>query len=247
MTPKLYLGDQEIDPVDPTPGISKIGDVTYYLDLMQGTDEWLQKRLGILTASEMKLILTPTLKIAANAKEKQHLYTLLAQRVNSYIEPTYISDDMLRGINSEMEVRRIYGENHAAVKSCGFITTNRLGFTLGYSPDGLVGDDGLIETKTRMAKYQVQTILEGEVPAEYMLQLQTGLLVTGRKWIDFISYCGGMPFVVIRVHPDPKFQDAITEAARAFEMRLQSKLAEYTDLASRMVQTEHIEDEDLPL
>jgi len=244
---ELYMGDQEITPVDPTPGVVTVGDVTYHLDLIQGTDEWLHQRLGIMTASEMKLILTPTLKIAANAKEKLHLYALLAQRVNDYIEPSYVSDDMLRGINSEAEVQRIYGENHAPVRNCGFVTTDRLGFTLGYSPDGLVGDDGLIEIKTRMAKHQMQTILDGDVPTEYMLQLQTGLLVTGRKWIDFISYCGGLPMFVKRVFPDPKFQDAIIEAAHGFEMRLQGKLAEYKAKAAIMIQTERLDDEDISI
>ena len=58
------------------------------------------------------------------------------------------------------------------------------GWKLGYSPDGLVGDDGLIEVKSRRAKKQLQTILSGQVPAENMPQLQAGLLVSGRSWIS---------------------------------------------------------------
>jgi hypothetical protein len=61
------------------------------------------------------------------------------------------------------------------------------GWTLGYSPDGLVGDDGLIEIKAPRAKTHLRTILADEVPAHYMAQCQAGLLVTGRKWIDFVS------------------------------------------------------------
>lgn len=66
----------------------------------------------------------------------------------------------------------------------------------------------------------MQTIAEDAVPDEYMIQLQTGLLVSGRKWIDFISYCGGLPMFVKRVEPDPKIQDAIVAAATAFEVKL---------------------------
>ena len=247
MTQKLHLGDQEIEPVDPTPGIIKVGDVTYHLDLIQGTDDWLNQRLGIMTASEMKLVLTATLKIANNAKEKQHLYALLAQRITRYVEPNYVSDDMLRGIEDEIEVRRLYSENHAPVHNCGFITTERLGFVLGYSPDGLIGDEGLMECKSRLAKYQVQTILADEVPLDYMLQLQTGLLVTGRKWIDFVSYCAGLPMFVKRVFPEPKFQTAIVDAARGFEMRLQDELARYKSIAKTMIQTERKDDGDFPI
>ena len=53
-----------------------------------------------------------------------------------------------------------------------------------------MGDDGLIECKSRRQKFQVETISADQVPAEYMLQIQTGFLVSGRKWLDFISYCG---------------------------------------------------------
>lgn len=61
-----------------------------------------------------------------------------------------------------------------------------------------------------------------------MLQIQTGLLVIHRKWVDYASYCGGMPMVSIRVLPDPKIQDAIIAAATAFEQRLTAKLGEYS-------------------
>ncbi|MBX4389892.1 hypothetical protein K4H03_27830, partial [Mycobacterium tuberculosis] len=78
----------------------------------------------------------------------------------------------------------------------------------------------LIECKSRAGKYQVQTIATNEVPAEYMIQLQTGLLVTGRKWIDFISYSGGLPMFVKRVEPDLLMQGAILAAATAFEAKV---------------------------
>jgi hypothetical protein len=203
------------------------GEVRYYCDLMQGTNEWAAARCGMLTASEMHLIVTPTLKAASNEKERTHLYELLAQRVTGYVEPTYIGDDMLRGWSDEDDVRRLYAKHFARVEQVGFVTCDRWGFTLGYSPDGLVGDDGLIEIKSRRQKFQVQTIIEGQVPPEFMIQIQTGLLVTGRAWCDFVSYCGGLPFSPIRVLPDEKMQEAILAAATAFEQRMAEKLAAY--------------------
>lgn len=206
----------------------------YHADLIQGSDEWLSARCGLLTASEMKLILTPTLKAASNDKERAHLYELLAQRITRYVEPHYISDDMLRGHSDEMDACIAYAKHYAPLQNIGFITNSRWGFTLGYSPDGLVGKDGLVECKSRRQKFQIETIISGEVPAEYMLQLQTGLLVSERSWIDFISYSGGLPMVVTRVYPDDTMQAAIIDAATAFEERLQDKRGSFLRAVSAM-------------
>ena len=155
--------------------------ITYHPNLIQGSDEWADIRRGTITASEMSKILTPTLKIADNADTRSHVYELAAQRITGYTEPTYFGDEMLRGTAEEPLARQLYHDNFAPVTECGFITNDDHGFTIGYSPDGLVGDDGLIEIKSRRQKFQVQSIVEGEVPKEHVLQIQTGLLVTGRK------------------------------------------------------------------
>lgn len=205
--------------------------IRYHRDLIQGSDEWHAARCGLLTASEMKLILTPTLKIASNDKERAHLYELLAQRITRHVEPHYVGDDMLRGKEEEIEARILYHERYAPVDDMGFITNDEWGFTLGFSPDGLVGDDGFIECKSRRQKYQIETIVEyvsiGIPPLEYILQVQTGLLVSDRVWCDFISYSGGLPMATIRVFRDDKIQAAIVDAATAFEERLATKLDVY--------------------
>lgn len=214
-------------------------------DFEQGSDEWKAARCGLLTASEMHLIVTPTLKAASNDKERAHLYDLLAQRITSYVEPAYIGDAMLRGKEDEIEARLLYAKHFAPVESVGFITNDRWGFTLGYSPDGLVGDKGAIECKSRMQKHQLKTLVENvpaqTVPDEFVIQVQTGLLVAELEWIDFVSYCGGMPMCVIRAYPDLAVQAAIIKAATDFESRLSARLAQYdAALASgaRLVPTE---------
>lgn len=224
--------------------------ITYHHDIIQGSDEWLECRRGILTASEMKLIITPTLKIASNDKERSHLYELLAQRISGYVEPHYISDDMLRGREDELFARIAYHEKIAKVDEIGFITNDQWGFTIGYSPDGLVGDDGLIECKSRRQKFQVETIIDGEMPSDYMIQVQTGLLVSGRKWCDFISYSAGLPMITIRVFPDIQIQAAIQAAAEAFESQLQAKHAEYLAAVasnSRLIPTERRVEQEITL
>lgn len=215
--------------------------IHYHPDLIQGTEAWLAARCGILTASEMKLIITPTLKVASNDKERAHVWELAAQRITKYVEPTYIGDDMLRGMEDEIQARALYHETYAPVTEMGFITNDKWGFTIGASPDGLVGDDGLIECKSRRQKYQIETLASLAMPDDYWIQVQTLLLVSERAWCDFISYSGGLPMVTLRVFPDEKVQAAIVDAATAFEERVALRIAQYRDtLASdaRLIPTE---------
>ena len=220
-----------------------------HADLVQGSDEWLAARCGLLTASEMKLILTPTLKVASNEKERAHLYELLAQRITRYVEPHYIGDDMLRGTFDEIEAKILYSKHYAPVEEVGFITNDKWGFTLGFSPDGLVGSEGFIECKSRRQKFQVETLIAGKMPIDFALQVQTGLLVTSRKWCDFVSYSGGLPMATIRIYPDAAVQDAILTAASAFEARLAELMAEYnhtlTNVRLRLLPTERRVEQDI--
>jgi len=208
--------------------------IQYHPDLIQGSDAWLAARCGILSASETKKIITPTLKVANNGETRAHAYEIAFQRISGYVEPHYVSDAMLRGTEDEAYARAAYAQHYAPVTETGFVTSDRLGFVMGWSPDGLVGDDGAIECKSRCGKYQVQTIAENEVPDEYQIQIQTALLVSERKWVDFISYCAGLPVFVKRVEPNPEMQEAIIAAAIAFEERVTSVEQEYRSTLSAM-------------
>lgn len=218
--------------------------IKYHKDLIQGEQAWLDARRGILTASEMHKIITPTLKVADNDRTRAHVWELLAQRVSGYVEPQYISDDMLRGNLDEVRARDLYREHYSDTQSMGFITNDEWGFVIGYSPDDLVGNDGLIECKSRRQRFQVQTIVEnvatGDAVPDYLMQCQTGMLVTKRKWCDLVSYSGGLPLAVIRVHADPTIQEAIVAAATAFEKRISEKQAIYDRVAADLVPTERI-------
>lgn len=224
--------------------------IVIHEDFEQGSGDWLQARCGLLTASEMKLIITPgKLQAANNDKSRCHLYELLAQRITGYVEPSYISDDMLRGREDEVEAREIYNDEYAPVKQVGFITNDKWGFTLGYSPDGLVGEDGTIEAKGRRQKYQVETILNDAMPEEYMLQVQTGLLVSERKWCDFISFCGGLYMYTKRIYADAEIQNAIIQAATEFEKKMAAALEQWKALSTsesmRLIPTERRKEKEI--
>ncbi len=240
--------------------------ITYHMDVEQNSDAWHALRRGILTASEMKFIIAPPPEPETRVKKngepykqrewkvfsytsevKSHLYELLAQRVTGYVEPTYQSHDMERGNFDEEYAREKYDREIAPVKECGLVVNDDLGFPIAYSPDGLVGDEGLIECKSRIQKWQMKTIIEcvpGQtIPDDYLIQCQTGLYVTKRKWLDLCSFSGGMKMPVIRTYPIPRVQAAIEEAACAFEAKLQEKLAIYRDIIAsdaRLVQTERL-------
>ncbi|MCA1009076.1 YqaJ viral recombinase family protein [Rhodococcus hoagii] len=208
-------------------------------DLVQGTDEWLEQRRGIVTASVVdKLVTTKTLQVASNTESRGLTALLAAERITGWSDPTHISDDMLRGIEDEPKARAKYAEHYALVKETGFMIREDAGVKLGYSPDGLVGDNGLIEIKSRRQKIHLQTILADQVPTENMAQLQCGLLVSGRDWIDYISYCGGMPLWVKRVFPDERWFSAITAAVRAFEENAAEMIRLYEESVAGFPATE---------
>jgi hypothetical protein len=216
--------------------------LTVYSDLEQRSPEWYAARCGIVTASAVGKLITPkTVKPAAN-DDSRALATLLAsERVTGYVEDTYTSSDMWRGIVAEPFARDLYSKHYAPADECGFMVRQFDGFRIGYSPDGLVGDDGLLEIKAPRQKTHLATIVADQVPLYHMAQLQTGLLVSGRKWIDFVSFCGGMPLWVRRVTPDERWQIAILEAAEQAERAITELTDTYLSAVTGLPVTERID------
>lgn len=210
-----------------------------YTDLVQGTDEWLEARRGIVTASVVGQLITPkTIKPAANTESRALTTKLVAERITGWCEDTYVSHDMLRGSLDEPVARDLYAEHYAPVTEVGLLVRDDWGWRLGYSPDGLVGDDGQIEIKSRRPKEHLRTILADDVPAENMAQIQCGLLVSGRQWCDYVSYCGGMPMWVKRVVPDPRWHEAILAAVAQFEQAAAEMVARYEAAVAGLPATE---------
>ena len=155
--------------------------------------------------------------LADNDTARAITLSLAAERITGHVEETFTSSAMFRGILEEPLARDFYSEHRAPAVEVGFMVRNGRWGALGYSPDGLVGDDGLIEIKSRNQKVQVGTVLSDEVPAENMAQIQAGLLVSGRAWCDYVSYSSGMPMWVIRVYPNADWQAAIKLAVTRYE------------------------------
>ena len=214
-----------------------------YTDFIQGSHAWHEARLGIVTASTVgKLITTKTLTVANNDAARTLIATLAAERITGQPTDTPFTRDMERGVLDEPLARDAYAEHYAPVEEVAFITRRLKGGALiGYSPDGLVGDDGLIEIKSRKPHHQVATILAGEVPRDHMAQLQAGLLVTGRDWIDYVSYSGGLPLYVKRVEPDPDWLVAIYSATQVADQRITETIEIFTALTAGIPETEYVD------
>jgi len=200
-----------------------------YENLEQGSDEWLEARRGILTASTVgKLITARTVRPASNDYSRALTMQLVTERISGFVEPVYVTADMQRGQDDEPIARDLYAEKYAPVTEVGFMVRTETDWTLGYSPDGLISDNGLLEIKSRKPRHQVATILSDQVPPYHMAQVQAGLLVTGREWLDYCSYSGGLPMWTKRVYPDPKWHAAIIEAAQEFERTAADMTDKYT-------------------
>lgn len=213
--------------------------LTVHAELMQGSPEWHAQRRGIATASVVGRLITPkTVQPAENPESRALTFLRAAERITGWTDPTFVSDDMQRGIDDEPLARSVYAQNYAPVETVGFMTEDQWGYRIGYSPDGLVGDDGLIEIKSRRSKTQLTTILADEVPTEDYAQLQCGLLVSGRQWIDYVSYCGGMPLYVKRVLPDEKWFTAIVDAVAKLEKTVAEIIETYGQSVTGLPTTE---------
>lgn len=214
-----------------------------YPDVVQGTPEWDDLRRGVITASAIGSLITPkTVKPAANAETRSLVAQLAADRMNGWTDSSYQSYDMALGHENEPRAIDAYAQHRGVtVSHVGFMLNDTYGFPLGYSPDALVEDDGLVEAKSRRAKIHVQHVTGGGVPSEHMAQIQTGLLVTERDWLDYVSYCGGMELWIRRVHPDETWFTAIISAAKAAEEAIEQLVAKYTDAVKGMPMTERID------
>ena len=198
-------------------------------DIPQGSDAWLEARAGVLTASTIgQMITAKTIKPAMNDRSRGLCQTLIAERITGHVEPVFPNRAMTRGTLLEPEARRIYADQTGQdVDEVGFARLDTDTYTLGSSPDGLVGETGGIEIKSPSAKVHVATVLSGAIPDYNRAQVQAFLHVTGRAWCDFISYYPGEPLCIIRDFPDERWQTAIVSAAEQFEETAIAAVARY--------------------
>lgn len=183
-------------------------------DMEQGSEEWYMVRRGKPTASQFGRIITAA-KGDYSKSAKTYMYELIGEIAMGGAPvgvESYTSKQMQDGIDCEPEARRWYEFNFdCEVRQVGFVFDGRF----GCSPDGLVGDVGMLELKCPMLKTQAKYLAEGVLPPEYKQQVHGSLIVTGREWCDFVSYAPGLPEFRVRVEPD-EYTEAMREALNKF-------------------------------
>ena len=184
-------------------------------DFQQYTAEWWEARRGVPTASEFHRIISPK-KWEYAAGAQGYIHDLIAEVYDPMYgrHDQYASRAMAVGTHLEPEARRFYEFSQSCeVQQVGFCLTDDGRF--GCSPDALVGEEGGLELKGPAYKTQVKWLLDGGVPPDHLAQCHGFLIVTGRPWIDFLSYCPPLPSLFLRVERDDR-TEALGTALRKF-------------------------------
>lgn len=175
-------------------------------EIVQGTPEWHALRLGKATASRIADVCART-KTGYGASRKNYMAELVAERLTGTRSEGFTNAAMQWGTDQEPEARIAYEfYRDATVTEVAFVMHPSIADT-GASPDGLVGDDGLVEIKSPNTATHIETLLGGTVPEKYVLQMQWQMACTGRKWCDFASFDPRLPesmrLFVARIERDP--------------------------------------------
>lgn len=196
------------------------------IDCEQGTPAWLQARLGIPTASEFATLLAKGRAGGESATRRTYMLKLIGERLTGEPMWTYSNEHMERGKAMEDEARDLY----AMLRD---VEPQRVGFLrrgdVGCSPDSLIGDDGLLEIKTKLPHLHLAVLLSNELPPEHKAQVQGQLLVSGRGWVDFMSYWPALPPVIVRVPRDEPYIASLKIAAEDFLAELEQTIVRVRD------------------
>ncbi len=190
----------------------------------QGTEAWHEARAGLVTMSEVQALLVKGKDPSGfGSGALSYMHQIIGEQITGEQScPFQGNQHTARGHEMEIIARELYEERTGnAVEQCGLIVNHGA----GYSPDGLVGADGAVEIKSKLPKLQVEVLLAGEIPKEHMAQVQGGLWVAEREWLDFVSYWPGMPLFVKRAYRDEKMISLISERVEAFYQELETRMS----------------------
>jgi hypothetical protein len=191
-----------------------MADLEIFNALVQGSPEWLAERAGLPTASEASTLLVKGKgPHGLGAGAVTYAHEVAGELLTGQAAPSFTSAATERGHEMEGEIRSYYELlNGVSVDEVGFMRRGRA----GYSPDGLVGDDGLFEAKSHAPKKLIGMIINGGVPKDHRAQLDMGLLVSGRAWIDLTCYWPGIEPHVVRHHAEEKALSEMSDALERF-------------------------------
>ena len=194
----------------------------------QGSIEWLAARVGKVTASRVADVIATT-KTGYGASRANYMAELIAERLTGQPAERYTNAAMAHGTATEPEARDLYAFMvDAEVEQVGLVE-HPIVADSGASPDGLVGDDGLVEIKCPNTATHIETLLGQTVPAKYVTQMQWQMACTGRQWCDFASYDPRLPesmrIFIQRVERDEEYIAWLETEVTKFLTELDEKVA----------------------
>jgi putative phage-type endonuclease len=158
----------------------------------QRTDEWFAARLGKVTASRVADVIAKT-KSGYSTSRANYMAELICERLTGTKGESFSSAAMQWGTSTEPQARAAYeAQSGGLVEEVGFVSHCSI-FDSGASPDGLVGNDGLLEIKCPITATHIDTLMNEAVPGRYVTQMQWQMACTGRQWCDFVSYDPRLP------------------------------------------------------
>jgi hypothetical protein len=182
-------------------------------DCKQGTPEWRACRMGIPTASAFHGVLAK----GAGKTRKKYMLELAGEILTGKPAENFSNVHTERGHLLEDEARALHVQPFSQVHKVGFIRRKLAsGHYVGCSPDSLIDTDGMMEIKTKLPHLQIETLAGGRCPPEHYAQCQGALWVTGRQWLDFVSYWPELPLFVHRVYPEPEYFATLETEVNAF-------------------------------
>lgn len=185
------------------------------LEVQQGSEEWLSARAGIVTASELDNLISPTLEVREGKTPKTYLHTKLAERWQGFPLQSFGGGVMEQGSVLESEARPWFALEYGVdVETVGLVLTDDGRF--GASPDGLVKDRYGVEIKCPQPHTHVKWLLAGEVPPDHLMQCHGGMYATGLLEWRFVSYCRLFPPLVLTVKRDEAVMKLIGEQLTLF-------------------------------
>jgi hypothetical protein len=200
--------------------------IKVYNDIEQGSAEWFKVRAGIPTASEFATVMMKGRGGGESKERRKYLFALAGERLTGECAPSFTNGHMERGRVMEDDARRMYAfMKDASPERVGFVTN--AAWRAGASPDSFVGADGAIEIKTKLPSLHLACLEDDEVPEDHIAQCQGVLAITGRQWIDFVSYWPKLPLFVKRVARDEKYIATMKVAVQDFNAQLDAIVAKY--------------------
>lgn len=162
------------------------------IEVEQRSNEWFALRLGKVTASRVADLMAKT-KTGYSATRENYMAQLVVERISNSQAESFSSPAMQWGTDQEPYARAEYEATQGAmVEECGFVSHPTIEMA-GASPDGLVGDDGLIEIKCPNTATMIDVLLTGTVASKYNTQMQFQMACTGRQWCDYVVFDPRMP------------------------------------------------------